>query len=167
MHAHWVDVFDGTDDDGVVGSIADNFHFVFFPTQQGLIHKDLRHRGCFHPSAAEMFVFFAVIRHAAAGAAHGKGRADNGGQADFFEGVERDGDASGNVEFIGNARGVYVFGRGGDDCGLWVFNTQTIHGFAEQLAIFGHFNGFAFRADHFNARNLKNRFVCGVCAEFF
>ena len=43
VHAHRVDVFDGADDDGVVGLVADNLHLEFFPTQQRFIDQNLRH----------------------------------------------------------------------------------------------------------------------------
>ena len=48
VHAHRVHVFDGADDDGVVRLIAHDFHFEFFPTQQGLVDEDLTHRGRIH-----------------------------------------------------------------------------------------------------------------------
>ena len=44
MHTHRVDVFDGTDDDSVVGGVAHHLHLVFFPAQQAFIDQNLIHR---------------------------------------------------------------------------------------------------------------------------
>ena len=43
VHAHRVDVFDGADDDRVVGLVPDNLHLELFPTQKGFIDQNLRH----------------------------------------------------------------------------------------------------------------------------
>ena len=39
VHAHRVDVFDGADDDGVVGGVAHHFHLELFPAQQGFVDR--------------------------------------------------------------------------------------------------------------------------------
>ena len=41
MHAHGVQVFDGTDDDAVVRLVAHHFHLVLFPAQQRLFNQQL------------------------------------------------------------------------------------------------------------------------------
>ena len=132
MHTHRVHVFNGTDNNGVVGLVAHHFHLEFFPAQQAFIDQDLVHRARIQAGFAEMLIIIAVIGHTATGAAHGKGGANDGRQADVFQ------------------RGHTFIHRGGDR-GTRVFDAQAIHSLAKQLAVLGHFNGFTFRADHFNA----------------
>ena len=150
MHAHRVDVLDRADDDRIVSSVAHHFHLVFFPAKQAFINQDLPHRRRVHPRAAVELVIVAVIGHAAAGAAHGEGRADDRGQADIFQRVERKLHACRKVFLTagGNGRG--------DDGRLGVFDAQTVHRLAEELAILCHFNGFAFRADHLDVEFLEH-----------
>ena len=150
VHAHWIDVFDGADDDGVVSSVADHFHLELFPANQGLVHKDLTHRGSVHASAAEVFVIFAVVGDAAACAAHGKRRANDGRQADIIKCINGQSNARSKVLFA------VVTDWSSDDCSFGIFDAKAVHGFAEQLAIFCHFNGFAFRADHFDVEFLQD-----------
>ena len=145
MHAHGVHVFDGTNDDSVVSFVADNLHFVFFPTQQGFVDQDLVHGRCVHPCAAIIFVIFAVIGDTATCPTQGKGRTDNRRQADFIQRINRQPHA-----FVQVSLAVFFLGGGDDGC-FGVFQTDAIHRFAEQFAIFGHFNGVAFCANHFNA----------------
>ena len=161
VHAHRIDVFDCADDNGVIRLVADHLHLEFFPAQQALVDKDLRHRGRFHAGAAEMLVLFAVIGHATAGAAKGKGRADNRGQADIFDGFYRQLKTRLDVEFA------VVFLGGGDDGGLGVFNAQPVHRLAEQFAIFCHFNGFTLGANHLDAVFFQHAHVgeCKGCVE--
>ena len=148
VHAHRVDVLDRAYDDRVVSGVAHHFHLVFFPAKQAFVDQDLPHRRRVHPRAAVEFVIVAVISHAAAGAAHGEGRADDRGQADIFQRVERKLHACRKVFLTagGNGRG--------DDGRLGVFDAQTVHRLAEELAILCHFNGFAFRADHLDVEFL-------------
>ena len=124
-----------------------DLHLVFFPAQQAFIHKDLPDGRGIHARAAEMDVIFAVIGHAAARATHGKGGADDRGQADFFEIAKRDCDALFKVFLPFVALNIapvdLILGRGeghSDNRGLGVFDAKAIHRFAEQFAVFGHLN---------------------------
>ena len=150
VDAHWVHVFDATDDDGVVSGVPDHFHLELFPAQQRFVDEDLAHGRGVHAGAAVEFVIFAVVGNAAAGAAHGEGGADDGGQADFFQCFQCDGNTCGEV-FLA----VCVFGCGANGR-LGVFDAQTVHRLTEQLAILGHFDGFALGADHLDAEFLQH-----------
>ena len=150
VDTHRVDVFNRADDDGVVGFVADNFHFKFFPAQKRLIDENLVHWRGVHACAAEVDIVFAVIRDAAACAAHGKGGADDGGEANFFKIGE--GELHACVKI-----GAAVFFLGcGDDGRLRVFDAEAVHRFAEELAVFCHFNRGAAGTDHFNAEFLQH-----------
>ena len=89
MHAHWVNILDGANDDGIVGFVADDFHLIFFPAEQTFIDQDLRHWRGGDAGTANLFILRAIISDAAACAAQRKGRANNGGQADMVEHIHR------------------------------------------------------------------------------
>ncbi|KAG1649212.1 Sulfoacetaldehyde reductase 2 [Nymphon striatum] len=130
-------VFDGADDDGVVGRVAHDLHFELFPTQQRFVDQNLANGRSVHAGAAEKLIVLAVVRHAATCSAHGEGRADDRRQADLFEVLQSKGDTCGKV-FLA----VCIFRRGADGR-FGVFDAEAVHGVAEQLAVFCHFNGFA------------------------
>ena len=87
-----------------------------------------------------MDVIITVIGHATAGAAQGKGGANDGGQADVIQRLERDLHARVDIKALGG------FGRA-DNGGTGVFQPDPVHGLAKQLAVFGHFNGLAVGAN--------------------
>ena len=150
MHAHWIYVFDGTDDDRVIRFVADNLHLVFFPTKQRFIDQNLRHGRGLKPRAAVILIFFAVIRHTAACAAQGKGGANDGGQTDVFQGLHRIAQTCGDVEFA------VLFFRRCNDRGARVFKANTFHRLAEQLAVFGHFDCRALCPNHLDPEFLQH-----------
>ena len=41
MDAHRIDVFDGADDDGIVGPVADHLHLELFPAKQAFVDQHL------------------------------------------------------------------------------------------------------------------------------
>ena len=145
MDAHRVDILDGTDNDGIVRCVADHFHLVFFPAQQAFIDQDLRHGGGSKTGPANFFILFDIVRNAATGAAEREGRADDGGQANF---VQRGHGALQAFDPIILA--VFTLRRR-DDGGAGIFETEPIHRVAEQLAVFGHLDGFGLCADQLHA----------------
>ncbi len=153
MDAHRIDVFDRADDDRVVGFVADNLHLVFFPAQKALVDEDLAHRRGVHARAAVIFVFGAVVGHAAAGAAEGKGGADDRRKADLFKRVHRQRKA--RLEVFA-ALGIL---RRGHDGRLGVLDAEAVHRLAEQLAVFGHLDGLALGADHLDVEFLENAHI--------
>ena len=153
VDAHRVHVFDGTDNDGVVGGVPHNFHLIFFPTQKALIHKDLRHGGCFKPAPADGFVVGAVISNAAACTAQRKRRANDGGQANVLQRIEGLGHASGDIVLA-----VILLG-GSDDGGFGVFDAETVHRLTEQFAILGHFDGCTLGTNQLNAEFFKHTHI--------
>ena len=109
--------------------------------------------GGLHACAAIELILVAVVGHAAACAAKGKCGADDGGQADVFNGVNGKLKARFDVAFA-------VFHlRCRDDCGFWVFNAKAVHGVTEEAAIFCHFNGFALGANHLDAEFFEHAHV--------
>jgi hypothetical protein len=129
MHAHRVDVFDGAHDDRVVGAVAHDLHLELLPAEQRFVDQDLAHRRGVETGAAHRLEIVAVVGDAAAGAAQGKGRADDRGQADLFQ------------------RGPGVIHVAGDR-GARVFQPDPRHRLAEQRPILGLFDRLAVGADH-------------------
>ena len=78
MHAHRIDVFDRADDDTIVSAVAHHLHLEFFPSQNRLLDEHLTHRRRVEPGADDIVELGAIIGDPAAGAAKGKGGADNG-----------------------------------------------------------------------------------------
>ena len=153
MHAHRIDVFDGANDDRVIGAVAHDLHLEFFPAQQRFIDQNLRHRRGIQPRAANRLVIVAVIGHAATGAAQREGGADDRGQADMFKRGHRLGNTG--IDVIA-AIGQF---RGGDDRGLRVLDADPVHRLAKQLAVFGHFDGIAVRADQLDAEFFQHAHI--------
>ena len=153
MDAHRINVFDGADDDGVVGAVADHLHLEFLPAQKGFVDQDLCDGRGIQARAADALIIVAVIGHAAAGAAQGVGGADDGGQADVIDGRNRRLDAGVDVELA-----IRQLGRG-DDGGLRVFKPDAVHRLAEQAAIFGHFDGAAVGPDQLDPELLQHAHV--------
>ena len=89
MHAHRIDVFNRADDDAIVRLVADDFHLVFLPAQHTFLNEDFRGGGGVEAALDDLDIFVLVIGDAAARAAHGEGRADDGGQADVVERLKR------------------------------------------------------------------------------
>ena len=70
MHAHGIEIFDGADDDGVVGQIAHHFQLEFLPAQRALFDQYFMHRRKIQAALQNFFQILAIVRDAAAGAAH-------------------------------------------------------------------------------------------------
>ena len=137
MHPHGINVFNRTDDNCVIGCVAHDLHFKFFPAQQRFVDQNLIHRAGIKPGLAKMFIIFAIERHTTASAPKRKRRADNGRQPDMLQRVET------FLHGIGNHR----FG---------VFQTQPIHRLAKQLSVFRHLDGRTLCADHLDTKLIQN-----------
>ncbi len=131
VDAHGVEVFDGADDDDVVGDVAHDFEFVFLPADEGLVDLDFGDHGGIEAAAGEGFEFFHVVGDAGAGAAEGEGGADDAGQAGHFD------------DFAGVGHGV-------GEAGLGALKADLGHEFFEDGAVFAAADGFAVGTDHFD-----------------
>ena len=132
VDAHGVEVFDGADDDAVVVLITHHFHLVLFPTDQRFIDQQLVGRRQVQAAFADLFELFAVVGDAAAGAAHGKGRADDAREADVSGHRQR-------------------FFHGVRDAGTRGIQTDFLHRHVETATVFGLVNRIGGGADHGNA----------------
>ncbi len=81
MHAHRIQVFNGTNDDAIVLAIPHHFHFIFFPAQERLFNQQLFGGRRLQAALADFNELFLIVGNAAARAAHGEGWPDNGRKA--------------------------------------------------------------------------------------
>ena len=72
VDAEGVDVFDGADDNDVVGAVAHEFEFVFFPAKDGFFDEDVGFGGGCEAAAGDAFEVFGGEGEAGAEAAHGE-----------------------------------------------------------------------------------------------
>src|SRR5690606_22112617 len=132
VHAHGVEVLDRADDDAVVRGVADHLHLELLPAQHRLLDQDLAHRGQLEAALGDLLELLAVVGDAAAAAAQGEGRPDDGRVAD--PGLDLD-------RLLEALR----------DLGLRALEADLLHGHAEQLAVLGHADGLALGADQLDA----------------
>lgn len=130
VDAHGVEVLDGADDDAVVGAVTHDFHFEFFPAEEGFVNLNFADGREVDAAGDDGFEFFAVVGDAAAGAAEGEGGADDEGEgADFFS------DGDGVVHFV-------------RDAGFGHVEPDFEHGVFEKEAVFAFVDGFGVGTDH-------------------
>jgi hypothetical protein len=90
VYAHRINVFDRADDDAIVRLVADDFHFIFLPAEDRLLDQHFGRGRSIEAAADDVEEFRTVVGNAAAGAAEGEGRADDGRQADVIERLSGD-----------------------------------------------------------------------------
>ncbi len=100
VNAHRVDVFDGADDDAVVGLVADDFHFIFLPAENRFFDQHFGGWGCIETAADDFEELRTVIGNAAARATHCEGWADNCGQADDIDSLRGNGHGVADVALL-------------------------------------------------------------------
>ena len=89
MHAHRIEVLDRADDDAVVLLVAHHLHLELFPAEHGFLDQDFVGGRGVDAAFDDLDEFRLGVGDAAAGAAHGEGGADDGGQADLVERAQR------------------------------------------------------------------------------
>ena len=135
MHAHGVQVFDGTHDNAVVCTVAHHFHFVFFPANQAFFDQQFVRGRCFQTTTANGFEFFSIVGNATTGSAQSKTGANNDRKT-----------VAANL--LGDA-GLHFkrFFHGMGHTALRRIQADAGHGVLELQAVFSFFNGFFFRAN--------------------
>src|ERR1019366_9406722 len=77
MHAHRIEIFDGTNDDDVIRHVAHHFKIEFLPANNGLFDKYATHRRSIKTMLHDLTELLLVPCNTAAGTAHRKARANN------------------------------------------------------------------------------------------
>ena len=140
VDTHRVEVLDRAHDDAVVRVIANDLHLVFFPAEHRLLEQHLRGWRGVQTARDDLLEFLAVVGDAAAAAAHRERRADHGREADLGLHRER------FLKTVSDARARRI-------------QPDVGHRVAELLAVFGHVDRFARRADQFAAELLEHAFA--------
>src|SRR5208282_5164637 len=133
VDAHRVEVFDGADDDAVVGLVAHHFHFVFLPAEQRFLDEDFRDGRKLHAALGESVKFVAVVGDAAAGAAERERGPDD----------ERE-----TANLVDHGAGFVQIVRGAGNGNV---EANGEHQILEDLPVFAAFDGFGFGANHLDA----------------
>src|SRR3990167_1426878 len=137
VHTHGVEVLDGANDDAVVLLVADHLHLVFLPADQRLVDQQLVGRRQIDTARTDFFELFTVVGDAATGAAHGEGRPDDAGEADFLED---------DIGFF------HVMGDAGNRAG----QANVFHRLVEARTVFGLVDGVGVGTDHFHTELFQN-----------
>ena len=132
MDTHRIDILDRADDDAIVRLVADHFHLELFPAQYRFLDQHLAHGRGLEAAFDDADEFFLRPRNAAAGAAQGEARTDDGGEPHIFKGFHR-------------------FFHGLDLAALRAFQADPVHRFTEQEAVFGHVDRMRIGANKLNA----------------
>ena len=82
MHAHRIEVFDGADDDDVVGEIAHHFELEFLPAEHAFFDQHFVHRREIEAALENSYQILAVVGDAAARAAQREAGPQDHGIAD-------------------------------------------------------------------------------------
>ena len=88
VDAHGVEVFDGADDDAVVGEVAHDLELVLFPAEGALFDQDFVYRREVDAALEDFLQLFLVVGDAAARAAEREAGAQDAGVADAFGELE-------------------------------------------------------------------------------
>ncbi len=132
MDTHRIEIFDGADDDTVVGLVAHDFHLVFLPAEEGFFDEDFVHGRKFDAVLGDGFKLFLIVTDAAARAAERERRADDEWKlADLLR------DVAGFVEIV-------------RDAGDGNVEADFQHQFLERKTIFAAMDGVGLGTDHFD-----------------
>ena len=145
VDAHRIEVLDRADDDAVVVLVANDLHLVLFPAEHALFDQHFIGGRGVDAGLDDVEEFFLVVGDAAAGAAQREARADDAGEADDFERLQR------FDHVVGEHRARRL-------------EADLLHGVAEQLAILGLVDGLGVGADHLDAELRRGRPSCAGTA---
>ena len=137
MDAHRIKIFDGANDDAIVVLVADDFHLKLFPAQHGFFYQHRMYGRCGQAAFHQFLEFILIIGNAAAGAAHGKRRADDGRQ---FHHVQGD----------------HGFFHGTDLLTARAFQPDFVHCIAEPKAVFRLVDDIGIGPDHLHIQQIQN-----------
>src|SRR3546814_3459776 len=87
VHAHRVEVLDAAHDDAVVRGVANHLHLELLPAQHRLLDQHLVHRRELEAALDDLLELLDVVGDAAAAAAEGERRPDDGREPDLRLGL--------------------------------------------------------------------------------
>ncbi len=122
VHPHRVEVLDRADNHAVVGVVAHDLKFVFFPALDAALDQDLIDRAGVNTASSHQLELFWGVGERGALTAQDVGRPDDDGQTHLFH------HHSGLFHGVGNT-------------GLRAVQADLGHGLAEQVAVLGGLDG--------------------------
>ena len=155
MNAHRVKVFNGANDNAVVGVVTHDFHFVFFPTEKAFFDEYFSSGREVETTVNDYFEFLLVIGDATTGSTESEGWPDDEGH---------------RANFISDDFGFF---HGVSYAGDWKIEADLDHGIFEPLSIFTFVNGIGVCPDHFDAElvqragmeEIHGNVECGLAPE--
>src|SRR5262249_55981170 len=129
VNPHGVEVFNGTNDDDVVGTVAHDLQLVFLPTDDGFFNENFMGWAKLQTAFDKLVKLLTVVGDSASGTSQREAGAENAGQADVF------------ADLLG-------FYNGAGDTAFGHVQTDLEHGGLELLAVFGLFDGMGASTDH-------------------
>src|SRR3546814_16602999 len=81
MDAHWIDILDRADDDGVIGPVTHAFHLIFFPAEQRFLDQHLGRGRCLKAASDDLDKPIPILGNAATAPAQRAGRKNTGGNS--------------------------------------------------------------------------------------
>ena len=146
MHAHGIEIFDGANDDDVVGEVAHHLELEFFPAEDAFFKQALVDGREIEAAGEDLHQFFAVVGDAAAGAAEGEAGTNEDGEAEL----------GGEVEAVAQVV---------DERGARNVEADADHRIFEEQAVFGFLDGFKLGADQLDVVAIENAGVGKVDGE--
>ena len=133
VNAHGIKVFDRANDHAVVGMVAHDFHFKFFPAEQRFLDEHFADGREIEAASDDFLKLLAIVGNAATLTTEGEGGTD-----DKWVAADHFGDGA---SFLHGVRGA----------GLRHIETDLEHGVFETLAVFAFVDGIGIGADHAHA----------------
>ena len=133
MHAHRIDVLDGTDDHEVVGDITHHLQLKFLPTDHRFLNENFVHRAQFNTASDNLTEFLHVVGDTTTNSTQRERWPDNGGKAEPFD----------NTQCLVKRFRVLAG---------WHLYTDRFHGVPELQSILSHHDGLDRRPDEGDAK---------------
>ncbi len=146
MHAHGVEVFNGADDDDVVGEVAHHLELIFLPAEHALLNEALVDRREIEAARENFHQLLAVVGDAAARAAEREAGTDE----------HRETELAGVVEAVAKIV---------DERGTRDFEADANHRVLEEQTVFGLLDGFELGADQLDVVAVENAGVGQIDGE--
>ena len=137
MHAHGINIFDRTNDNGIVSFVPDDFQFEFFPTKQRFFNQHFRDGTGTKTILQQFMKLFVVVCHRSTGTSQCKRGTDDDRKLYGFQKQ-------------------FCFFPGMDKSALCSINACSIHHFLKPFTILSFLDRLHLGTDELNTIFLKN-----------
>ena len=137
MDAHGVQVLNGADDHHIIISVPHHFKLEFLPADYRFFQHDLMNQAGIEPPGRQPFKVLAIVGHTAASATQGKARTHYNRIADP----------------VCNLTGAFHVH---DNPAFWHAESNTRHGFSEQVPVFSFLDHLGRCPDHLDLEPIQH-----------